>query len=571
MNLLVLCVFAVLNTSSPGKGNDIVYPKGYFISPIDVPISLVGNFGEPRAGHFHTGLDMRTNQEEGHKVLAAADGYISRINVSGSGYGNALYVTHPNGYTTVYGHLQRFSTRIQERLRKEQYAKESFAVDFNLSPGEIRVKQGEVIALSGSTGSAAGPHLHFEIRDSTEHPINPLLFGFQLADDAKPVMGMVKFYPMDDLKYKSDGCRIAVTLHDGNYEVPNGVIKLNASKVGISLNAYDQITTTGSRVGIYDMKMYDSKTPVYEYRMNRFSFTDKRYVLSHIDYPVFTEAGHKPYHKCFVDPGNKCPVYDDLVDRGVIDLSDGKPHHIKIEVSDFAGNTSILTFQLQQDKASTLFKENELKYTKIFEYDRPNEFSNSDIKLNIPTGCLFDNVYFNYSSSAPATPGIYSKVYQLDKNATQVFEGFTLSIKTEKLPASYATKAVLVHQDLPGGNDSYGGKYENGFITAKVREFGTYFVKIDTTPPRITALNIKPGRNMRAIGKIRFKIADNLSGIADFDTYLDDKWVVTDFDAKSSTLTHTLASNLAAGNHTFKVLVTDERKNKAEYSVKFKM
>ena len=211
---------------------------GYFGNVLDIsPPTIVGNFGEPRRLHFHTGLDFRTNQEEGHAVFAAADGYISRINVSSVGYGNALYITHPNGYVSVYGHLQRFNSKIMQRLRKEQYAKENFAVDFYLQPNEISVKKGDTIALSGNTGGSGGPHLHFEIRDSAERIYNPMLFGYKLKDDMKPVVSFLKFYALDELKNKSDGYRTKVLNNHGVYEVTGGIIKLNAAQVGLSVNA----------------------------------------------------------------------------------------------------------------------------------------------------------------------------------------------------------------------------------------------------------------------------------------------------------------------------------------------
>lgn len=568
MDFLAWYVFAVIHSAAlSGKDG---YPQNYFGSPIDIPITLIGNFGEPRAGHFHTGLDIRTNQEVGHKVFAAADGYISRINVSGSGYGNALYIAHPNGYVTVYAHLLEYNPTIMKRLRKEQYAKESFAVDFNLPPGEIPVKKGEEIALSGSTGSAAGPHLHFEIRDAQENAINPLLFGYDLKDNIKPLVSALKFYPEDELKNRSDGYRANLVLKNGNYEVPDGVVKLNDNKVGISVNTIDEINLTNGHIGIYQMKMYDNKQLVYEYEMDKISFDDKRYVLSHIDYPLFL-ASHKIFHKCFVDPGNKCPVYSNLVNRGIIDLSDDKPHNIKIEVSDEAGNTSVINLVLQHDKNSKLFAERDFKFTTLFFYNRENEFSNSDVHVKIPNGCLFDDLYFKYSSSGAADNKTYSKIYQLDNSDTQVFDWFTISVKTENLAPALRDKAVLVCRDKKGNSESWGGKFEDGFITAKTRSFGAYFIKLDTTPPKIVALNIRPGRNMRAYKNIRFRISDNLSGVAGFDTYLDGKWTVTDYDAKSSTLTHTLDPGLANGEHIFNVVVTDERHNQSEYSVKFKM
>jgi hypothetical protein len=546
--------------------------SNYFGRVLDIaPPTIVGNFGEPRRLHFHTGLDFRTNQEEGHKVFAPAEGYISRINVQGGGYGNALYITHPNGYVTVYGHLQRFNSQIMQRLRKEQYAKESFAVDINLKPGEIPVKKGDTIALSGNTGGSGGPHLHFEIRDTTEQVYNPMLFGYKLKDEMKPVVAYLKFYALGDLKGTTEGYRTKVLGKNGVYEVTGGLVKINTELAGVSVNTWDVLNSTEAHIGIYNITVFDGDKMVYEYQMDRISFADKRDVLSHTDYPIFVNESHRTFHKCFVEPGNHCPVYCTLDNSGIINLSDGKPHNIHMEVSDFSGNVSLIKFKLQYDKASTLLKPRELKYSALFDYSKPNEFTGDDVKIKMPEGALFDNVYFSYTSALSTDPNIFSRIHELDNSNTQVFEWFDVSIKTENIPAGLTGKAIVVYKDGIGATTSRGGKYDNGFITTKAREFGTYYVKLDTVAPRITSVNVTPGKNMRSTKKLQFKISDNLSGIADFDTYIDDKWVVTDYDAKYALLNHLLDPTLKAGNHTFKIVVTDERGNRAEYSVKFAM
>lgn len=583
----LLCSFLfILNTSfyrppilkqqtkiiNGSQGNEIdltSLPQNYFQSPLDLPLSIVGNFGEPRRAHFHTGLDFRTNQEEGHVVFAAAEGYISRINVSGAGYGNALYITHPNGFVTVYGHLLKFDKRIEKRLRAEQYAKESFAVDFNLTPYEIPVKKGDTIALSGNSGGSGGPHLHFEIRDSLERVYNPMLFDYKLKDNIRPTVAYLKIYPMDELKNKCNGYRLKLNGSNGQYEVAEGLIKVNASQVSLSVNTYDGINLSTSHIGIYNITAFDGNQMIYECQMDRISFNEKRCVQSHIDYPIFMNEGRKCFHKVFCDPGNRCPIYSNLYNRGIINLSDEKVHRIHIEVSDFRGNVSTIKLQLQYDKKSQLLKEVPFHYTTKFDYDHDNEFSNSDISVKIPKGCLFDDVYFNYSTTPATDAAIFSKLHKLDEPTTQALDWFTVSLKAENLPAELEQKALVVYKGSDGVASSRGGTFANGFITAQTREFGTYYIRADTTAPKIAAQNVIPGRNMRTYKKLLFKITDNLSGVADFDTYLDGHWIVTEYDAKTATLFHILSQDIEPGEHTFTVEVTDNRNNKAQYSVKF--
>lgn len=558
-----------------GAGNlqplndSIAYPQNYFKSPLDIPLTLAGNFGEPRRLHFHTGLDFRTNQMEGLKVYAPADGYVSRINVNGAGYGNALYITHTNGWVTVYGHLQKFNEQIMQRLRKEQYSKESFAVDFKPGPDELPVKQGDIIALSGNSGGSGGPHLHFEIRDSLDNIYNPMLFGYKLKDNIKPTVSGIKFYAMDTLlKHTSDGYRSKLVLVNGVYNLPVSVLKVNTKSIGFSVHTFDKLESTENYIGIYNMTVFDNDRMVYQYQIDKISFPEKRTVLSHVDYPVFLAEGRKSLHKCYVEPGNSCTVYSNLANGGIVDLSDGKAHNVQIEISDFSGNVSQLSFKLQYEAAATIFKPKATAYDIVFAYNQPNSFINDDIRVQIPKGLLFDNVFASYSPTLATVPGIYSKLHQLGSSDVQTYDWFNIAVRAEGLPENLQAKAVLMYKDKTGAKACRGGKYENGFVTGKGREFGQYYIAVDTTAPRITPVNIVPGRNMRKYGKIQFKISDGMSGIIDFDTYLDGKWVVTNYDAKNALLNFPL-NGLAAGEHIYKVVVEDERHNKSEYSVKF--
>jgi murein DD-endopeptidase MepM/ murein hydrolase activator NlpD len=156
-------------------------PLDYFRSPLDIPLSVTGSFGEIRPNHFHSGADFKVQGKEGLPVFAVADGWVSRIKISPVGFGNALYIDHPNGFTSVYGHLFGYNDTISTYAHKMQYVRKSFEVDlFPITNHDtLWIKKGDLIGFAGNSGSSFGAHLHFELRNTaSERIINPLLFGF---------------------------------------------------------------------------------------------------------------------------------------------------------------------------------------------------------------------------------------------------------------------------------------------------------------------------------------------------------------------------------------------------------
>lgn len=577
MKSLLIYFITLLNTPPQAifPINDTLpstFPKEDFRLPLDIPLELAGNYGEPRRLHFHTGIDMRTNQMEGLNVYASANGYVSRINVSGSRYGKALYITHPNGYTTVYGHLQRFSDRIEQRLQQEQHTQQSFSVDFNLSKDELPVTQGEIVALSGNTGGSGGPHLHFEVRDSFNRPLNPMLFGFVPQDNIKPILAFLKFHPQDEQKYYSSGHRVRTIGSNGNYQITGGKVSLNSDIVSVAVNTWDKLNGSPFTMGIYGMRLFVNGNKTFEFSMNRMAFDERRSVISCIDYPIFMKEGRKSFYKCFVEPANSASLYSEIENRGIIDLSDGKEKDILIEVYDFAGNTSTCTFKLQKNDEQTIFVPQDLKYSQLLFPFQDNQFENEDVTFLIPKRTIFDTLPLQYNKTETADPAFFSDIHRLGENTNLLFDFASLKLKVSKpLPEGKEDKAVVVWKNEYGNWVSKGGKYENGFITAQVRELGDFGIQIDTIPPTIRALNIAAGKYMRSTPRIVFSIGDNLSGIKKFDTYIDGEWVISEYDAKTARLFHILDTGLAAGTHEFKVYVQDERNNESTYTVKFRM
>ena len=571
MNFIHYIIFSLLTMGATAQGDTIpFYPREGFRQPLDIPILLSGSFGEPRPGHFHTGMDLQTLEKEGLNVYALGDGYVSRIGVSPYGYGHALYITYPSGFTSVYGHLQGFSDKITAVVRKEQYAKEKFSVDMMLKPYELNVKKGEVVAFSGNTGASGGPHVHFEIRDLQERPINPLLFGYTMSDHIAPAMGALKLYPMDEKKHTADGYRAALTAAGNSYTLKNGLLKVNATSIALAVNTFDKMDKSAHTLGIYDLRLYDADSIIFDYRVDRISFDYSRHVIAQVDYPIFLKEGSRSFQKCFTEANNKMPSsYYHVRNNGIIDLSDGAVHDIRIVVRDYNGNTSILNAKVQYDPKASAFKPKALTYNKVLSPYQDNTYTADGFSISIPGRALLDSMFVTYSATISRSPSVFSNIHKIGESQDQLLNYFTISIKPINLPEELRPKAIIIWRNAGGGTATRSGKWDGSMITTRSREFGSYFIMIDTTPPRIVPVNITPGKNMHAAKAIYMRISDGLSGVEDYDSYIDGKWQLMEMDGKTATLKMLLPDTLSPGEHIFKLTATDERKNKAEYSVKF--
>jgi hypothetical protein len=546
------------------------YPKDYFRSPLDIPIVLSGNFGELRSNHFHSGLDMKTEGVEGKKVYAIADGYVSRIKVSGTGYGKALYITHPNGYVSVYAHLRNYNDIIGKYIKTEQYKQEQFEIELFPSPEELKVKKGDLIAFTGNTGGSGGPHLHFEIRDEkTEEALNPFLFGFAVQDQVKPSMYELTIYPLDETSsvngsgiYK----RFPLAPAGAAYK-PSGEITLQG-RIGFGINTNDQHSAAPNRVGVYNIELKVDGIRKYFHQMDRFSFDHTRCLNSHTDYNIYKRS-KSWFHKLHVAPNNKLMIYKDLVNRGVLEFDKDTVHELEIIVKDFAGNTSKAQFFVKSKSPLTnppIIQTAAKTNTAEFFYDKENQFKDDRISMVIPEGALYDHLKFEYRTSA-ARKDALTPTFHIHNEYTPVHIPYNLSIKVDSLSVEHMRKALVVHFDEKGNKTAIGGDLRNDRIFCTPKVFGTFTVMLDTVPPQITPLKLpKAGTPLY---DIRFKITDNLSGIKSYRGTINDKWVLMEHDPKQALLYHVFEKDLPAGKHVFRLEVKDQRGNISEYTMDF--
>lgn len=535
------------------------YPKGYFRSPLDTTLYLSANFGAIRGNHFHSGIDIRTYGQEGLPVRAAANGYVARIKVSPYGYGKALYINHPNGYTSVYAHLQTFSDEINQYVEQEQYQQKSFDIDVFPAPNALPLTQSDIIALSGNSGGSTGAHLHFEIRDTkTEEIIDPLLFGFPVEDRLAPrfANSFIIYEENADFKHKNGHYPYVEIKQNVISKKWDDTVKVTPGGYAFAAWADDYMTPDNSDVGINYLQLFANGTQQFAMELQRFAFDESRMVNCHIDYNDYRARGNK-WHKCFVDNGNSLPFYHQT--QKFITVAQQQAVSVTIKTNDLAGYADSITFILLGDTAQAHFMELHPINKEATEFVYPaknNVFKQKGYNFSIPKWAVYDTILMTTKSTAHKRRDLYAPYISIMKTDIPLQKSFTVNINVTNTQGIDPEKLTVVRLSGKGlkYKSSEGGTYKNGVITATSKTFGVYSVAYDDEAPSITRFNQKDST-------VTVKITDNLSGISTYNAYIDDTWWLMEYDAKSDMLTGILPKDLPTGKHEVKIVVTDERKN----------
>ncbi len=536
--------------------------------PLKPPFFFAGDFGELRSSHFHSGLDFRTQGRTGIAVFAVKDGYISRIGISPTGYGNVLYMNHGDGTTSVYGHLERFHPKIELYLRNEQYDRETFQINLTPLSGKFQFKRGDIIAWSGNTGSSGGPHLHFEIRDThSEQALNPIFYKFGITDNSPPKIIALYVYPQNEkttIGHDRTKKRFEAIAVPGGYRLKNNTpLEING-EVGFGIQAEDFFNGTGLKCGIYSAILYVDKKEMFGFKMDKVSFDDARYANAQGDFEEHILA-NRWVERLFKFPGNYLAIYHPENSTGLLTIETNQKHECEIIVTDAFTNKTSLKFTTAHKKYP--LTETKRSFTQEFYFDQSNIFENENIRINMPKGALYENIKFTWSSGIVPT-GCYTDLQQVHSMYTPVHIPYSLSIKCLQIPESLLAKSCIVLVDpIKGKKSSIGGDYSNGWITAKTNLFGSFSVAVDQTAPLITPLSIKEGKNLTDTKKIQFRITDNLSGIKSYRGEIDGKWVLFEYDEKSAIITYTFdKQRMTFGkSHLLRLVVIDNRDNSSEY------
>lgn len=544
--------------------------KSYYSNPVKIPMLLSGSFAELRSNHFHSGIDIKTQGTTGFPIYAAAEGYISRISVSPSGFGNALYITHPNGTTTLYGHLQAFSPAITKYVKNIQYENLSFRVDLQIPDYLFPVKQNQEIAKSGNTGSSGGPHLHFEIRDTnTEEPLNPLKYNFPVTDTIAPKIFSVLIVPLTEdsqVNYGNTQQSFPAVFYDGKYHLKNNPTLPVSGKIGVAVQTNDYFNGSYNKCGINLLQMSLDEETYFMFQLNRFSFDNSRFINSHIVYDEYINSRRK-FIKTWEEPGNQLPIYNHNGTMGIISPLQDKFQQVEIELQDSYGNTSVLNFSIKGVTKNTKPKKSKGKV--IFDYTQENQFHTDSVELIIPEGALYKNFNFEYSQKT-SSDKFYSDYHFIHNKTVPLHTNATIRIKPNNLPHELKEKVIMANVDKSGEFYAVGGEYKNGWVETNTRTLGTYAIVVDTIAPTITSLSIKEN-TLTESNRIRFKITDDLAGIKTIKGLLDGKWALFNYDAKTSRITHSFDKERFEMNkrHQLKLTITDYRGNSAVYEASF--
>ena len=540
------------------------YPQDYFRAPLDITLILSGTFGELRSNHFHSGLDIKTQQREGLAVYAVADGYISRIKISHFGYGKALYITHPNGYVTVYGHLQKFSPTIEAYIKKLQYEQETFEIEVFPNSNELPISKSDIIALSGNTGGSGGPHLHFEIRDNEERPINPLLFGLEIKDAISPTIKNVYAYPISQNAHINNSrekqkLRL-LPLQNGDYTVES----IEAyGKIGFGIETIDRQDLATNKNGVSNIQGVYNGNLKFEIDFKRFSFDESRHLNRFIDYGHYKSKKQR-IQKLFVETGNPLSMYKNLDDNGYVNVEDSTSSVYKIKVNDFHNNNVWLTVNIEGLKTDDVKPKTD-SITPFFIYSKKNnELVNKNISVNFPENTFYDDFYIDFSVS--------NDTLTLHEDTIPVKDNFSITYdisnyKHPEVDKLYIARLVGYRKQYTIYSKTY--KKENTLTTYN-KTLGTFALVIDSISPKIKPVSFSKGKWLSKYRYLKVKIEDKESGISNYRATINGKWILMEYDYKKKQLTYDFNDEISIETeNNLKIIVTDNVGNSSTFETLF--
>ena len=533
-------------------------PEQYSL-PIDIPIFLSGTFGELRSSNIHAGIDIKTQGREGFPLKAVSDGYVSRIKVSISGYGKAIYINHPDGKTSVYAHLKKFSEPIVFQVRKKQYETQSYEVELFFEPTELPVSKNEIIGFSGNTGGSFGPHLHFELRETTtQKPINPLLSHYDIQDSVRPVIHSLIAYPIsEDAIVNSTNQEIQIPFQKINDSIYATDPIEAIGKVGLGIGTYDRHDNTYNKNGVYSITAKLNGTQIKGLQFSKIRFSDSEYLNTLIDYRRYSRTRQR-IQKLFRSPGNDLDFFDHLED-GLIDVENGKEYAYQIKVSDANNNNRYLFVPIKGKEQEIAILTKELPEGKEIEPNREYLFKYDDAQIYIPKNAVYDISRFvlgfdNKELQIRADHVALRKAFQIKVSTPDSVVGHYLGIKLKNGKKGFISSTIR----------------DNHFV-AKIKKTGTYTIAQDTIPPIIKPSQVYDKRWLSNFKTLRFIIDDKETGVRSYQATIDSKWALFEYEPKKKEITFNFDEyfSFEGAKHSLKITVIDNVGNESNHELEF--
>ena len=531
-------------------------------SPVEIPILLSGTFGEFRKTHFHTGVDIKTQGKEGLKIRAIDDGDLIRVKVSTSGYGKAVYIRHYDGTTSVYAHLKKFSPKIQHIIKRLQYEKKRYEIEKFFKEGEIKLKKSEIIGISGNTGGSSGPHLHFELRDTKmEKPLNPLKYGYYVADTISPSIQNIFIYKfLKDKIFKK--IKIGLNRNENIYSVKDTIESTGI--LGFGYSGYDRQNSSYNRNGIYKRDLMINGKSVFSYKFDELTFQDGKKIDLLIDYKAYNIDKIR-IKKLYQNINSKFSFLEKNDNYGLFRVVEDSLYNIKIIFEDINKNKSIVSMIIKGSKNENRFdfSESDIE-SKLYHPDLEYEKKYENLKFKIPKNAFYEPTELNFDYKLDTIS--IKKFTKAPKNGLKLEFLIPKNLDSINLRQTCVGKLNINKKGEKNKIQYVFGNKIDSLIFVKSMSGGKYFLTKDTIPPSIKPLNFKNKKWMTNLSTLKIRVDDEFSGIKKYTASINGKWILMEHEPKRKLLFFEFDDlNFEKAELRFKLHVEDMVGNKNEF------